>query len=129
MWFTPLIGIFIVMLVSLVAAAVSARLLLGLQPAVVFTGRFCASKLQVPLEHAGYEPIGSREPCPRLGMSLLRQPTAHRSQANQSCGGEGRTREEGAFRATYIPESACDYAGGKQREPGDKIEHAEGGSA
>ncbi len=39
MWFTPLLGVGMVMLVSLVAAAISARPLLRLQPAVVFTAR------------------------------------------------------------------------------------------
>jgi putative ABC transport system permease protein len=39
MWFTPLLGVVMVVLVSLVAAAISARPLLRLQPAVVFTSR------------------------------------------------------------------------------------------
>jgi len=39
MWFTPLLGVVMVVLVSLVAAAISARPLLRLQPTVVFTGR------------------------------------------------------------------------------------------
>jgi putative ABC transport system permease protein len=39
MWFTPLIGSLIVVLVSIVAAAISARPVLKLQPAVVFAGR------------------------------------------------------------------------------------------
>jgi putative ABC transport system permease protein len=39
MWFTPLIGIVGVVLVSLTAAAISARPVLKLQPAVVFAGR------------------------------------------------------------------------------------------
>lgn len=39
MWFTPVIGIVGVLLVSLTAAAISARPVLKLQPAVVFAGR------------------------------------------------------------------------------------------
>jgi putative ABC transport system permease protein len=39
MWFTPLIGIVGVVLVSLTAAAISARPVLKLQPAIVFAGR------------------------------------------------------------------------------------------
>ncbi len=39
MWFTPLIGVLGVALVSLTAAAISARPVLKLQPAVVFAGR------------------------------------------------------------------------------------------
>lgn len=39
MWFTPVFGISMVVLVSLIAAAVSARPVLKLQPAVVFSGR------------------------------------------------------------------------------------------
>ena len=39
MWFTPLAGILGVALVSLTAAAISARPVLKLQPAVVFAGR------------------------------------------------------------------------------------------
>jgi putative ABC transport system permease protein len=39
MWFTPVFGIGMVVLVSLVAAAISARPVLKLQPAVVFSGR------------------------------------------------------------------------------------------
>ena len=39
MWFTPLVGIVGVVLVSLTAAAISARPVLKLQPAVVFAGR------------------------------------------------------------------------------------------
>ncbi len=39
MWFTPLVGIVGVALVSLTAAAISARPVLKLQPAVVFAGR------------------------------------------------------------------------------------------
>ena len=39
MWFTPLLGLVGVLLVSLTAAAISARPVLKLQPAVVFAGR------------------------------------------------------------------------------------------
>jgi putative ABC transport system permease protein len=39
MWFTPLVGIIGVMIVSLTAAAISVRPVLKLQPAVVFAGR------------------------------------------------------------------------------------------
>jgi putative ABC transport system permease protein len=39
MWFTPLVGILGVLLVSLTAAGISARPVLRLQPAVVFAGR------------------------------------------------------------------------------------------
>jgi putative ABC transport system permease protein len=39
MWFTPLVAIVMVMLVSLVAAAISARPVLKLEPGVVFAGR------------------------------------------------------------------------------------------
>jgi hypothetical protein len=39
MWFTPVIGGAMVLLVSLVAAAMSARPVLKLEPAVVFAGR------------------------------------------------------------------------------------------
>jgi putative ABC transport system permease protein len=39
MWFTPLVGILGVVLVSITAAAISARPVLKLQPAVVFAGR------------------------------------------------------------------------------------------
>jgi len=39
MWFTPIVAIVMVMLVSLVAAAISARPVLKLEPGVVFAGR------------------------------------------------------------------------------------------
>jgi putative ABC transport system permease protein len=39
MWFTPVIGGLSVLLVSLVAAAISARPVLKLEPGVVFGGR------------------------------------------------------------------------------------------
>jgi putative ABC transport system permease protein len=39
MWFTPLIGGVMVVLVSIVAAAISVRPVLKLEPAVVFAGR------------------------------------------------------------------------------------------
>lgn len=39
LWFTPLVGMVGVLLVSLVAAAISARPVLRLQPAVIFSGR------------------------------------------------------------------------------------------
>lgn len=39
MWFTPFIGVLGVALVSVAAAAISARPILKLQPAVVFAGR------------------------------------------------------------------------------------------
>jgi putative ABC transport system permease protein len=39
MWFTPVIGGAMVLLVSLVAAAMSSRPVLRLEPAVVFAGR------------------------------------------------------------------------------------------
>jgi putative ABC transport system permease protein len=39
MWFTPLIATFVVMIVSIVAAAISARPVLKLEPGVVFAGR------------------------------------------------------------------------------------------
>jgi len=39
MWFTPLIGVVTVVLVSVVAAAISVRPVLKLEPAVVFAGR------------------------------------------------------------------------------------------
>lgn len=39
MWFTPVFGVGMVVVVSLVAAAISARPVLKLQPAVVFSGR------------------------------------------------------------------------------------------
>jgi putative ABC transport system permease protein len=39
MWFTPLIGGAIVLLVSVVAAAISARPVLRLEPGIVFAGR------------------------------------------------------------------------------------------
>jgi putative ABC transport system permease protein len=39
MWFTPLLGGGMVVLVSIVAAAISARPVLKLEPAVVFAGR------------------------------------------------------------------------------------------
>jgi putative ABC transport system permease protein len=39
MWFTPLVGILGVALVSVTAAAISVRPVLRLQPAVVFAGR------------------------------------------------------------------------------------------
>ena len=39
MWFTPVLGIVMVMLVSLVAAAISARPVLKLEPGIVFAGR------------------------------------------------------------------------------------------
>ena len=39
MWFTPLIGGVTVVLVSVVAAAISARPVLKLEPAIVFAGR------------------------------------------------------------------------------------------
>ena len=39
MWFTPLLGAIGVLIVSLTAAAISARPVLKLQPAVVFAGR------------------------------------------------------------------------------------------
>jgi putative ABC transport system permease protein len=39
MWFTPLVGVVGVVLVSLTAATISARPVLKLQPAVVFAGR------------------------------------------------------------------------------------------
>ena len=39
MWFTPLPGVVMVVLVSLLAAAISARPLLRLQPTLAFTGR------------------------------------------------------------------------------------------
>lgn len=39
MWFTPLVGCFMVMLVSIAAAAISIRPVLKLQPAIVFAGR------------------------------------------------------------------------------------------
>jgi putative ABC transport system permease protein len=39
MWFTPIVAISMVMLVSLVAAAISARPVLKLEPGVVFAGR------------------------------------------------------------------------------------------
>jgi hypothetical protein len=38
-WFTPVLGLVGVLLVSLTAAAISARLVLKLKPAVVFAGR------------------------------------------------------------------------------------------
>lgn len=38
-WFTPLLGVAMVLLVSLVAAALSARPVLKLEPVLVFTGR------------------------------------------------------------------------------------------
>jgi putative ABC transport system permease protein len=39
MWFTPLIGTLMVLLVSVVAAVISVRPVLRLEPAVVFAGR------------------------------------------------------------------------------------------
>ncbi len=39
MWFTPLFGSVMVLIVSIVAAALSARPVLKLQPVVVFAGR------------------------------------------------------------------------------------------
>src|SRR2546428_13626790 len=39
MWFTPVLGGAMVMIVSLVAAAISARPVLKLEPSVVFAGR------------------------------------------------------------------------------------------
>jgi putative ABC transport system permease protein len=39
MWFTPLAGILGVVAIALVAAAISARPILRLQPAIVFAGR------------------------------------------------------------------------------------------
>jgi putative ABC transport system permease protein len=39
MWFTPVVGGLMVMLVSIVAAAISARPVLKLEPGVVFAGR------------------------------------------------------------------------------------------
>jgi putative ABC transport system permease protein len=39
MWFTPVLGVVTVVMVSLVAAAISARPLLTLQATTVFTGR------------------------------------------------------------------------------------------
>jgi putative ABC transport system permease protein len=39
MWFTPVLGSLTVIIVSLVAAAISARPVLKLEPAVVFAGR------------------------------------------------------------------------------------------
>jgi putative ABC transport system permease protein len=39
MWFTPILGILMVMLVSIVAAAISARPVLKLEPGIVFAGR------------------------------------------------------------------------------------------
>lgn len=39
MWFTPLFGLFTVVLVSVVAAFISARPVLKLEPAIVFAGR------------------------------------------------------------------------------------------
>ena len=39
MWFTPVIAVVMVMLVSIVAAAISARPVLKLEPGVVFAGR------------------------------------------------------------------------------------------
>ena len=39
MWFTPIVGALGVVLISLAAAAISARPILKLQPAVVFAGR------------------------------------------------------------------------------------------
>lgn len=39
MWFTPLLGGLMVLLVAIVAAALSARPVLNSQPAVVFAGR------------------------------------------------------------------------------------------
>jgi putative ABC transport system permease protein len=39
MWFTPVVGGVMVMLVSIVAAAISARPVLKLEPGVVFAGR------------------------------------------------------------------------------------------
>jgi putative ABC transport system permease protein len=39
MWFTPVVGGLVVMLVSIVAAVVSARPVLKLEPGVVFAGR------------------------------------------------------------------------------------------
>jgi putative ABC transport system permease protein len=39
MWFTPLLAVGMVLLVSVVAAAISARPVLNLEPGVVFAGR------------------------------------------------------------------------------------------
>jgi putative ABC transport system permease protein len=39
MWFTPIVGILGVLIVSLTAAAISARPVMKLQPGVVFSGR------------------------------------------------------------------------------------------
>jgi putative ABC transport system permease protein len=39
MWFTPILGGLMVMLVSVVAALISARPVLKLEPAIVFAGR------------------------------------------------------------------------------------------
>ena len=39
MWFTPVLGSTMVILVSIVAAAISARPVLKLEPSVVFAGR------------------------------------------------------------------------------------------
>ena len=39
MWFTPLLGVSMVLLISVVAAAISARPLFRLEPGVVFAGR------------------------------------------------------------------------------------------
>jgi putative ABC transport system permease protein len=39
MWFTPLLAVGMVLLVSVVAAAISARPVLKLEPGVVFAGR------------------------------------------------------------------------------------------
>ena len=39
MWFTPLVGILGVLLVSIMAAAISVRPVVKLQPAIVFAGR------------------------------------------------------------------------------------------
>jgi putative ABC transport system permease protein len=39
MWFTPVLGGGLVVLVSVVAAAISARPVLELEPAIVFAGR------------------------------------------------------------------------------------------
>ena len=39
MWFTPVLGVLMVMLVSIVAAAISARPVLKLEPGIVFAGR------------------------------------------------------------------------------------------
>ncbi len=39
MWFTPVLGTVMVLLVSVVAAAISARPVLKLEPGVVFVGR------------------------------------------------------------------------------------------